>query len=646
MHKKIALFVASIVLSTILNVSYAVTPVPAAEPNALAQSQAEKNIGEDVKLLMRSGNKKAALKMLSDAEAFSADDEGMMIAIAFAWVEIGETKRGRALYDHIRVARPHPDIKWHLRYADFLAVTGSTGELRDELMTILKIQNQLPVGTAFSDVPDSLHISRILADIGEYELAQQQVDSLIAAHPNETYLLYDGWKTARRSENTAREIDYLKKLVIAEPAIRPSPTQDAVSVQGNIQRTPATAYENIGIDEFGSEKKIQRDWKEKKLASLIDRRSRWFSSAIDVRSRSGTAGLSEFHSVEIPLEYKTPWHVSDEVFFRADLVKLDAGSVASTNSNFGSMLLCQPTCASTQLQQTARGVSFTAGYQRANLSADIGTTPRNFAVTNIVGGIQQKGDLGQFGYSLEASRRPITTSLLSYAGSIDPNTGQVWGGVVATGGRLGLSLDAGKTFGFWSSLGWHNLTGRNVQSNRRFQLMAGEQWRVINEENRRLTLGLTGAYWNLSENAGEYTFGHGGYFSPHTYLSLSLPLTYVKRSPRFSYLLQAAISASRSQTKAADFFPTNSTLQGQALLTPTTPTYTGGSSSGTGYLLRGAWEYQVQPKFFIGGLLAIERSQSYAPNQVLLYIRYSFDHPGAQPVFLPPEPIEPSSQFR
>ncbi len=398
-------------------------------------------------------------------------------------------------------------------------------------------------------------------------------------------------------------------------------------------------------DTFGSPYKIQRTWEEKQLAALADRRARWFSSAIDIRSRSGTAGLTELTAVEIPLEYKTPWHTDDEVFFRADLIKLNAGKVAPTRNDFGSMLFCQPNCAPYLLAQSAQGVSFNAGYQRDSFRADIGTTPRNFAVSNIVGGVRQKGDVGAWGYTLEASRRPVTASLLSFAGTLDPNTDKTWGGVVASGARLGMSLDQGGTLGFWSSLGWHNLTGRNVQSNRRIQLMAGEQWRIINEDNRRLVLGVTGMIWNFSQNAGEHTFGHGGYYSPRNYRSLALPVTYTARTPRFSYLLRAAVSASRSQAKAADFYPTDSALQAQALLTTANPTYAGGTSRGRGYALRGAWEYQLTPKLFGGGLLAIDRSESYAPNQALFYLRYAWDKPAEQPVFMPPEAVEPSSQF-
>lgn len=488
------------------------------------------------------------------------------------------------------------------------------------------------------------HLSGMYENLGEYDRAKKVVDSLIVNHPDATYVLYDGWKMSQRAGRVDHEIEYLQMLVVAEPYIRPGAGGKGAVPQGGSQQKAVVAYENIGIGEFGSSDKIQRDWKEKKLAGLIDRRSDWFSAAIDVRNRSGTSGLSEFHSMEIPLEYKTPWHSNDEVFFRTDLVKLSAGDVDPANDRFGSMWFCQPpasACSPTMLRQAAQGMSFTAGYQRGDISADIGVTPLNFPVSNTVGAVRQKGDLGEFGYSLEASRRPVTASFLSFAGTKDPNTGKVWGGVVATGARLGLSLDKGGTFGFWSSFGWHNLTGRNVQSNRRIQVMAGEQWRMLNEENRRFIVGLTGMYWNFSENAGEYTFGHGGYYSPNKYRSLALPITYTARSERFSYMLRGSISKSRTQMLDAQHYPTDSALQ----LAAGNPVYAGGPSTGTGHSLMAAWEYQFTPKLFAGGLFSIDRSDFYAPNRALIYLRYSFDHPGAQPVFIPPESMEPSSQF-
>ena len=596
---------------------------------ALHKRLALLTLGPEARALIDAGKTKEAMRLVSEAEAFSSGNDEQLLQVACVWAEIGELSRGRKLYDHIQ-SRHSPALEYNgttneVRSGHIKIVSASDG--RDQAMQQLDSWAALPTA---KDIPVGRHLASMYADLGNYSSARKQVDTILVTYPQETYVLNDGWKIAQRSGQLDDEIDYLKKLVIAEPS-NPAESSNAI------------AYENVGIDEFGSEKRINRDWKEKKLAALIDRRSRWLSSSVDFRSRTGTAGVSKYQSVEIPLEYKTPWHHGDEVFFRIDMIKLNAGVVDPTNTDFGSMEFCQPpspVCTQTLLKQSAQGVSFTAGYQRGDFLADIGTTPQNFPVSNVVGGIQNKGDLGVFGYSLEASRRPVTATLLSYAGTRDPNTGIVWGGVVATGGSFGLSLDSGEAFGFWSSLGLHNLTGRNVLTNRRLQFMAGEQWRIINETNRRFVIGLTGMYWDFSENAGEYSFGHGGYYSPHNYRSLSFPVTYTARSPRFSYMLRASVSASRSQTRAAPFFPTDSALQAAS-----GSTYSASSGNGRGYSLNAAIEHQVTQQLFLGGLLTIERSDYYAPNQALIYLRYSIDHSGAQPVFMPPEPVLPSSQF-
>lgn len=582
--------------------------------------------------LTKMGNPALAHKTLAPFLAAKPDQVQLLLADARAYHAERQWKSTATIYAHV------------------LQLDKTNSEARDGLIeslialgnraAALQHMDEWAADSMANDLPTRLKLSGLFIDIEEYSHAEKLIAPLLSAYPDNLRALGYAAQIAHRTGRLDDEIGYLKKSIAAEQAER-------FAAQNDTQHKPdnSIASENIGVDELGSPKKINRDWQEKKLAKLIDRRSRWISSAIDIHSRSGTRGMSQFNSVEIPLEYKAPWHRNDEVFFRVDEVILNSGYVDPRNTSFGSQLLCQPYCSTALSQQSWAGQSLTAGYERNNLQADIGVTPLNFPVSNIVGGIRHDGDFGKLSYSIEASRRPVTASLLSFAGTQDPRTGVVWGGVVATGGRLGVSLDEGKTFGLWSTASLQGLTGRNVLSNKRMQLMAGGQWRIINEENRLLSLGLTGMYLHHAADAGEYTFGHGGYFSPQHYRSLSLPVTYERRYPRFSYVLRASISASQTQTQAAPYFPTDGVMQAQATaLATNTPMYSAGTSHGTGYSLKCGWEYQVEPKLFAGGVLSMDRSDSYSPNRVLFYLRYSIDHPGAQPVFMPPEPIEPSSQ--
>ncbi|MEQ1813156.1 MAG: cellulose synthase subunit BcsC-related outer membrane protein [Candidatus Nitrotoga sp.] len=633
-----------------LNLAYAAKPLQTHTSN------------EPGAVMLSSADDDQAIKFLEQAVLVDTDNPDVFLKLARQYARRGDAAMGHKLLDNFLLAHmQQPEalnayVNFRIEHGESGAVMPALSQLknnrRERITSLIDSGNrpqalqQLAAWAAQPSAVDialGMHLGEMLSGMGEYTLALKCIDAVLVAHPDKPYLLNDAWKMAERGGLLDQEIIYLKRLVLAESVTKPVT---------NEQDTPANAgtdLDNPNIDglgdNLGSPYKIERDWKEKKLAALMDRRTRWFSSAVDVLSRNGTTGLSQFDSIEVPLEFKTPWHSDEEIFFRADLIKLDAGDVAPTYTGFGSMLFCQPNCSAAQLPQAVQGVSYNVGYQRNNFVADIGRTAGGFPVRNFVGGLQVKGDLGKFGYSVIASRRPVTASLLSYAGAHDPNTGQVWGGVVATGVRAGLSLDQGGTFGFWSTLGWHNLTGRNVQLNRRIQLMAGEQWRIINEENRRLVLGVTGIIWNFSENTGEYTFGHGGYYSPNRFRLVSLPVTYARRMPRFSYLLRTAVSAFHAKSQTADFFPTDGSLQSQALLLGATPIYTGGVSNGTGYSLRAAGEYQLTSRLFVGGLLAVDRSQNYAPNQALFYLRYSWDRPGAQPVLIPLEPVEPSSRF-
>ena len=457
-----------------------------------------------------------------------------------------------------------------------------------------------------------------LLDLKEYPRARTETAALLAAAPDNARVLAYAEQFARQDGQLDQAIDYLQRSLAAEQAERAG---DA------LQTGSGSPYQY------------------RRLAEMLDQRTPWLASAVDWRSRTGTAGVSQFDSWEIPIEWKSPWRTDEQLNWRADIVRLDAGTLDLANTaasrTFGSLLLCQPNCSSDLTRQSAEGVSLYAGYQREGLQADVGTTPLGFPVSNLLGGIRQKGDLGPFSYSAEASRRPLTSSLLSFAGTRDPRTGTVWGGVVATGVRLGLSRDDGGALGAWSSLGLHQLTGENVQSNDRMQLMAGGYWRALNEDNRLFTLGITGMFWRFKENAGEYTFGHGGYYSPQEYRSLSFPVTFGQRLQRLSYVLRASVSTSQSSFNAAPYFPTDNALQAQA----GDPHYAASSGPGTGHAFSAAFEYQMNPRLFFGGRLEIERSDYYTPNRALLYVRQSLGRAAAQPVLLPPEPVFPSSQF-
>jgi len=149
---------------------------------------------------------------------------------------------------------------------------------------------------------------------------------------------------------------------------------------------------------------------------------------------------------------------------------------------------------------------------------------------------------------------------------------------------------------------------------------------------------------HFSENAGEYTFGHGGYYSPKDYQSLSFPVTYAMRSNDTSFYLRASVSVSRSESWRAPYFPANAAMQAEAqALTPVNgidPFYAGGSNGrGYGRSFYAVAEHRLAPNLFVGARLEIDRSTNYTPNRFLLYVRMSPWGASQLPLAMPPEPV-------
>jgi predicted Zn-dependent protease len=490
---------------------------------------------------------------------------------------------------------------------------------------------------------------------GETARARGALDALLSADPGDARALQLLAKLERREGNLAASMQALQAAAKAEWAARA-----AAGPVGGLSRldssepegktTPALAA--VSASPLAAASEIGRWWPYRPLAQGLDLNNRWLSGALDWRFRSGSQGKSSLDLKELPIEMRSPWRGGQRVL-RADVVRLDAGAVnladAGNARDFGQVLLCQPTCASGSFAQTANGLALNASYENETLRLDIGSTPLGFALRRPVGGMRLKGDLGPLSYSLDVSSRPVTSSLLSYAGARDPRSGTVWGGVQASGATLTLSADQGGALGGWALLAGHRLHGTHVQNNDRQQLMGGAYWRVVNRENRQFSVGVTGVAQSFAHNVGEYSFGHGGYYSPHSHRSISLPLTFSERGARFSYMLRGAVSKSRSQTDSALFYPSDQALQAnaeaQAATTGVSPTYAGGPGSGRGHSLAAALEYQWSANLQVGVRLEIERSRDFEPNRALFYARWVLDGAIASPLAMPPKPVLPTSEF-
>ena len=367
----------------------------------------------------------------------------------------------------------------------------------------------------------------------------------------------------------------------------------------------------------------------------------------DYWGSSGTGGYSDLKAHTTMLQVDAPYS-DGRMFFRSDFVNMNVGSF-STNAdgkwddNWGT---CTLQDCSGNRSQSDSGASVAVGWRNDVWSWDIGTTPMGFNVVDVVGGISYSDDIGPLGYTVNAHRRPISSSLLAFGGQKDSpsNTGKKWGGVRADGVGLSLSYDKGEANGVWASLSGDQLTGKNVEDNWRVRWMTGYYYKVINQNNRRVTIGLNNMIWHYDKDLSGYSLGQGGYYSPQEYLSFAIPVMWRERTENWSWELGASGSWSHSRTKTMPRYPLMNLIPTDWQEEAARQSNDGGSSQGFGYTARALLERRVTSNWFVGTAIDIQQAKDYAPSHFLLYVRYSAA--GWQgDMDLPPQPLIPYADW-
>ncbi|WP_110012122.1 cellulose biosynthesis protein BcsC [Melaminivora alkalimesophila] len=395
------------------------------------------------------------------------------------------------------------------------------------------------------------------------------------------------------------------------------------------------------------------------LAELQEGRATTLSVGVVGRARQGEAGLSRLTDMQAPVELKFP--AGDGMMaVRVTPTGVGAGTPDTsygTLSRFGAgpaTALDMPT--RSPGSQSDGGVGLGIAYETERLAVDVGTLPLGFRQVDVMGGLRYRADLSeQVSLTGELSRRPVTDSLLSFAGARDARTGEKWGAVSSNGARLDLTWDDGD-FGAYVIGAAHALQGRNVQSNTRVELGGGMYWRVHQTPDSAFTAGLNVTGLGYRKNLRYFTYGHGGYFSPQQFLAMSVPFDWAQRSGRLSYQVRGALGVQYFKEDAAPYFPTNRARQAAAAQaasdaaafgevgTSSTAIYPGQSKTGLGYSLGLAMEYQLHPQLFVGSHLALDNARNYRQFTGGLYMRYALQPYGGRQA-LPVAPLKSPYAF-
>ncbi|MGC4252381.1 MAG: cellulose synthase subunit BcsC-related outer membrane protein [Sphingobium sp.] len=354
------------------------------------------------------------------------------------------------------------------------------------------------------------------------------------------------------------------------------------------------------------------------------------------RQRSGETGLSELKELTGSAEISAPF-ADGRVKARAEAVVLDAGRPTGSGlARFGrnataeaqGIVNQQPSDLTQAKSQHASGVALSAGYESALIQIEAGTTPLGFEDTEVTWRAAVSPRLSPHANArLWFERKPVTDSVLSYAGTRDPVTGDFWGQVMRIGGGASLSYDRDGT-GLYGDLSYYRYRGDDVRRNRSFQVNAGGYLPFYRGDRSSLTGGINVNYQDYANNQNYFTFGHGGYFSPQSFFSVSFPLRYSFEANRLSINANVAPGyQSYSQDQVA-LYPTDAARQAQLDAwkrqnSDVRSTYDSLSKTGFALSADGSIYYRINPGTRVGGEIGINTFGNYDEFRSLIGIKQS-----------------------
>ena len=379
----------------------------------------------------------------------------------------------------------------------------------------------------------------------------------------------------------------------------------------------------------------------KEAAEFSQQRSSNVTGQLGAIVHSGENGLGKLTEIYSTLEANIKAG-DGHITVSAAPVSLDAGTLSAdynTASRFGSgpaAALANSTGTSGVRSQTASGVGLALGYTGDTWTTDIGSTPLGFLYTNAVGGLQFRTPISdQVKMSVGVSRRAVTESLISFAGTRDDRTGVSWGGVTANSLRADLGWDVQGNGVYVFGLA-QSLQGHNVASNTALQAGGGVYLSLVKEADTSVTTGVSATTMSYNKNLGNMTYGNGGYFSPQSFYALSLPVTMSGTNGRLGYQLRGSLGVQNFKEDSAPYFPTNGTLQAAAVAAAAQAagrnsnnsalaTFLGTSKTALTYSFGAALEYLVTPQLTLGSALEINNGRDYRQWNSSIYLRFVLD---------------------
>jgi len=374
----------------------------------------------------------------------------------------------------------------------------------------------------------------------------------------------------------------------------------------------------------------QRAQTELELTALESSYSGWVGGIGYGRYRSGTAGFDRLTDLEAPFEASAALGktlratvVANPVFLNNGVV--DTASFVNATGTIPVLGTLSGAALTTPAQQFASGIGGELQLTTKNFGIAAGYTPYGFLITNVTGRAQWRPFGGHF--TLFGERDAVKETELSYAGLRDPGTtsaiyeGNIWGGVISTGG--GVRVDVGSArAGLYLSGDGADLTGYHVLENHKYEGSMGAYFRVKNWPGYgSLNIGASFFGMHYEYNERGLTYGQGGYFSPNVYFLAGVPMTftgYYKHD--FHYTINGSIGLQTFQEAKAPYYPLDLFLQTGS----SNPYYGQNSNTGLNYSINTEGSYRIADHWYVGGFLVGNNTNNYNTVSGGFFVRYMF----------------------
>jgi hypothetical protein len=373
----------------------------------------------------------------------------------------------------------------------------------------------------------------------------------------------------------------------------------------------------------------QRDLRQQaeiQLSKIEGGYSPWYGGTGLVNHRSGTAGFDSLTALHAPFEASAMLGgTAARLTVISDPTFLDSGAAILSPTLPGGVVERLGTAPENAVlnQQNAAGIGGEVQVATPNFAASVGYSPYGFLVSNVIGRMRWKPANGPFTFTFD--RDSVKDSQLAYAGLHDPGSagpgyeGNVWGGVVATGGEAQFSHTDGNS-GFYVSAGGQYLDGVHVQTNSRIDGDAGAYWQVRSvPDEGTMTVGVNFFGMHYAHNSTYFTYGQGGYFSPQAYFLASVPITMqVEQGWNLRYTITGAFGVQAFQEDSVPDFPLDPALE----VANNNPSFSAQTVVSGNYDLKAEAAYHLSDHWYVGGFADLNNTRDYNNQVVGFYVRF------------------------